>query len=327
MDDWFRASGLREKDFVPASLSLCRVNGGLYAMPFLIDDSALLWNKNTFRQAGLNPERPPQTLEEFEQYVKKLTKKDASGRLTQLGLLPPDDIYVINRLFGGSLYDPKTGQITPDSPENVEALGWYTKFIGSMGPWEEVNAFKSGFGNNQSANNPFYTGQIAMMISGEWNPYWVKRYAPQVEYGVAPLPHPESHPERARTTWLGGNMFCIPRGSAHPKEAWDFLVWAQTDEAQVLFARLRNGVPNRRSVLNDPVLRTGEPYKVKYGVFLDLADGPNAGAFPNLPVANLYNSELLTARDLALSGEKTPALALRDVRIRVQRELDRYGRN
>jgi ABC-type sugar transport system, periplasmic component len=327
MDDWFRASGLKEQDFVPASLVQCRVSGGLYAMPYLIDDSALLWNKKCFREAGLDPDRPPRTLEELEQFVIKLTKKDSTGRLTQLGLLPPDDIYVFKCLFGGSLYDPATGRLTADSPENVAALDWYTRLIRSMGPWEEVNAFKSGFGASQSANNPFYTGQVAMFISGEWNPFWVKRYAPTVEYGVAPLPPPAAHPERARTTWLGGNMFSIAKGSAHPKEAWDFLVWTQSEDAQVLFAKVMNGVPNQRSVLKNKELRTGEPYKEKYGIFLDLADSPNAAAFPTVPVANLYNAELLTARDLALSGDKKPLEALRDVRVRVQRELDRYRRN
>jgi len=41
-------------------------------------------------------------------------------------------------------------------------------------------------------------------------------------------------------------------------------------------------------------------------------------------VANLYNNELTTAREMALDGRKTPEQALRDVRIRVQKELDRY---
>ena len=122
-------------------------------------------------------------------------------------------------------------------------------------------------------------------------------------------------------------MICIPKGSPHAEEAWKLLVWMQTDEAQILLAKLNNNLPNRRSALKAPELRTGEPYKEKFGIFLDLADNPNAAAFPALPVANLYNSELGTARDLALSGDKNPAQALRDVRIRVQRELDRYRQN
>ena len=120
-------------------------------------------------------------------------------------------------------------------------------------------------------------------------------------------------------------MFCIASGGKHPREAWDLLVWMQSEEAQILFANLMNNVPNQRKALHARVLREGAPYKSKFSVFLDLADTPNAGCFPALPVANLYYAELLNARDMVLNGEKTPDKALTDVRIRVQRELDRYG--
>jgi ABC-type glycerol-3-phosphate transport system substrate-binding protein len=203
-------------------------------------------------------------------------------------------------------------------------MEWYVGLVQKMGGYAKVNSFAAGFGPMQGASNPFFTGRVAMKLDGEWNPSWCRKYAPGLEYGVAPSPVPAAHPERARSTWFGGNMICIPKGSKHPKEAWDLLVWMQTDEAQVLFAGKMNNVPNSRSALKSPALRTGDDHKVKFGKFLDLADTPNSGNFPALPVSGLYNAELAAARDLILNGEKKPAQALRDVRIRVQRELDRY---
>lgn len=327
LDDLFRQAGLREEDFVPASLSLCRVQGRLYAMPYLIDDYALMWNKQAFREGGLDPERPPQTLEELEAYAVQLTKREG-GRLARLGLQPASDMsamYAILQIFGGRLYDAAANRITADDPNNIAAFEWYLNLVNQMGGYEEVNGFAAGFGQAQGANNPFFVGKVAMMINGEWNPYWCHRYAPRLEYGVAPLPPPQGRPDRARSTWLGGNMICIPKGSRHPEEAWKVLTWMQTDEAQILFASAMNNVPNRRSALRAKELRVGADYKEKFGVFLDLADSPNGGHFPALPVANLYNNELTTARDLVLDGQKTSARALADVRTRVQRELDRYG--
>ena len=64
LDDLFHSSHLRESDFVPASLRLCRYEGKLYGMPFLIDALALIWNKQAFRDAGLDPEQPPRTMEQ-----------------------------------------------------------------------------------------------------------------------------------------------------------------------------------------------------------------------------------------------------------------------
>jgi multiple sugar transport system substrate-binding protein len=323
IDPWFEASGLHEADFVPASLRQCRYEGKLYAMPYLIDDYALFWNKKAFRAAGLDPEQPPRTMEELAELAVKLTiRKD--GGITQLGLQPPDDMYPIVAAFGGPLFDPESRQVTPDHPYVVAAYTWYARLIGNMGGYEEVNSFRAGFGQAQGSNNPFFVGKVAMMMNGEWNPYWIYRYAPGLDYGVAPMPPPAGHPELSRPTWLGGNMFCIPRGSKNAKAAWDLLVWMQTDEAQILFASAMNNVPNQRSSLPSSVLRDGADYKVKFRTFLDLASSPNTANFPALPVANLYHAEMSTARDMVLNGEKEPAQALRDVRTRVQRELDKY---
>ena len=323
LDDLFKPSGLREQDFIPASLSQCRYRGGLYAMPYLIDCYALFWNKRHFREAGLNPERPPQTLEEFTRYAEKLTLR--KGRdITRLGLQPLSDIYLMARLFGGRLTDDARTRVTPDDPANVAALQWYVDLVERLGGYQEVMGFQAGFGANQGVNNPFFVGQVSMMINGEWNPYWVHKFAPGLDYGVAPMPTPAAHPERTRSTWLGGNMFCIAKGAKHAKEAWDFLVWTQTEEAQILYASMMNNVPNIRSALGSRQLREGADYRRKFSVFLDLADSPNGAHFPALPVANLYSSEIATAVDLALGGTKQPAQALADVRRRVQRELDRY---
>lgn len=323
LDDRFRAAGLREADFIPASLRQCRFRGRLYAMPYLIDVNALLWNKQAFREAGMDPERPPRTLEELEEAAVKLTVREGDT-IKRLGLKPVDEENVLTQLFGGTLYDEGRNQVTPDNPGNLAALKWYVALLDRMGGYQKVNEYNSGFGQAQSANNPFFVGKVAMMINGEWNPWWCHKYAPGLDYGVAPLPYPAARPDLARSTWLGGNMFCIASGGKHPREAWELLVWMQTDEAQTLFASLMNNVPNRRSALRSPTLREGADYKKKFGVFLDLADTPNAGCFPPLPVANLYNAELNTARDLVLNGDKTPDRAMADVRARVQRELDRY---
>ena len=119
-------------------------------------------------------------------------------------------------------------------------------------------------------------------------------------------------------------MFFVPRECRRPKEVWDLLVWLQTDEAQVMYANLNNNVPNTLSALKNAELRQGPPYKQKYIKFVELADTPNSGYFPVIPVSGLYNSEMLTARDVALSGDKTPEQALKDVKKRVQRELNKY---
>lgn len=325
MDDWFRESGLSEEDFTHASLSQCRMDGRLYAMPYLVDCYAVMWNKGAFKEAGLDPEQPPRSLDELADDAVRLTKK-RNGNISRLGLQPLSDMYIINQAFGGKLYDPATNTVTPEDPPNIEAMKWYRALVERMGGYQQVNGFAAGFGQAQGTNNPFFVGQVAMMINGEWNPYWCSRYAPDLRYGVAPLPPRVRGDSSPPSTWLGGNMICIPKGAKHPKEAWDLLVWMQSDQAQLMFADAMNNVPNQRRLLSSRRLREGADYRRKFSVFLDVADSPRGGHFPALPVSGLYNNELMTARDLILTGAKTPERAFRDVRIRVQRELDRYAK-
>jgi multiple sugar transport system substrate-binding protein len=323
LDDLFARSGLKESDFTHASLSQCRYNGHLYAIPYLVDCIVLLYNKKVFREAGLDPEQPPRTLEELEIDCRKLTVRDKDGRLKRIGLLPPDAINLL-AIYGGRYFDPVTGQITADDPRHIEAVAMYKRLMDAQGGNEAVESFAQGFANSQGSYNPFYLGQVAMTFNGQWNTYWIKKYKPDVEYGIAPLPYPATHPERVGAAWLGGNLFCIPKESKHIKEAWDFLRWTQTPEGQHLFAYTIHGVPNIRAALKDQSLRTGEPWRVQFGKFMDLSDSPNATHFPPMPVATLYLNEISNAVDSVRYGRKTPERAMQSVKNRVQREMDRY---
>lgn len=325
LDDLFRQSGLDERQYAPGSLSQCRYNGKLYAMIYLQDCFALLWNKDAFVDAGVNPEHPPKTLNELVQYARRLTKRDASGRITRLGMMPPDPLIII-AAFGGQFVDPRTGMPTADHPRNIEALHWYRTLIEAQGTSEEVNAFQAGFGQEMGINNPFLVGKVAMMINGQWNPYWFQRYGPKVRYGAAPIPYPDRYPEMKEPTWLGGNIFCIPANCKHPNEAWEFLRWTQTVEAQVLFASTMHGVPNILAARRERSLREGEPWKRAFAVFMDVANSPNARHFPPTPITGLYQYEIYNAADFVRYGTKTPEQALRDVQRRVTREMLRWKR-
>jgi multiple sugar transport system substrate-binding protein len=238
-------------------------------------------------------------------------------------MMPPDPLLVIS-IMGGQFLDPVTGLPTADSPRNVEALTWYRDLIRAQGTPEEVNAFRAGFGDEQGINNPFLVGKVAMMFNGQWNPYWFQRYGPKVRYGATAIPYPAARPKLRRSTYLGGNLFCLPTGGRHRKEAWEFLRWSQTVEAQALFASTIHGVPNLTEARRSPQLRQGESWKEAFAVFMDIADSPNARHFPVTPISGLYQAEMKTAADFVRFGKRTPEAALKDVQARVLREARRW---
>lgn len=316
LDDWFQAAGMRSEDFTPGALTQCRFRGKLYAIPYLLDCMVLLYNKKRVKE-------PPKTLEELEELCKRLTKRDSTGRLTQIGLRPPEAVQLLGAT-GAQFWDPKTETITADDPRNAEGLAWYKRLMDAQGGNEAVQAFSAGFAEDMGANNPFYRGLAAMEFSGQWNSHWVYKYTPGEEIGVAPLPYPANRPELAGTAWLGGNLFCLPREGKNNARAWEFLKWTQSKAGQIQFADTIHGVPNQKAVLREPRLRTGAPEKVLFGKFMDLADSPRATHFPVLPVAALYQSELTAACDAVRYGRRSPQEALRAVQHKVAREMEKY---
>ena len=66
-------------------LHLGEAEGRYYGIPYTVDLSGLVWNKELFREAGLDPERPPETWDELIEYAQKLTKTNDSGEVEQYG--------------------------------------------------------------------------------------------------------------------------------------------------------------------------------------------------------------------------------------------------
>ncbi len=88
VQDFIDKEGLTDlvNDLEPAVRSYYTVNGVLYSMPFNSSAPVMYFNKNAFREVGLDPENPPTTYEGVLEAARKLVKKDASGKITRSGV-------------------------------------------------------------------------------------------------------------------------------------------------------------------------------------------------------------------------------------------------
>ena len=75
--------------FYPAFMHNSRTGGKTWGVPFQRSTIVLYWNKELFKEAGLDPNQPPATWAEMVTMAQKLTKKDASGKVTQYGVQIP----------------------------------------------------------------------------------------------------------------------------------------------------------------------------------------------------------------------------------------------
>jgi sn-glycerol 3-phosphate transport system substrate-binding protein len=86
IQDFVDRDGYDLSDLDPKGIQFYTSQGKLWAMPIAIEIPLLYYNKVTFREVGLDPERPPQDLEELRQYSEKLLKRDSAGNVVRSGL-------------------------------------------------------------------------------------------------------------------------------------------------------------------------------------------------------------------------------------------------
>lgn len=327
LDTYFQNAGFRESDFLPTSITQGRYRGKLYAMPVTRDSRALYWNGARFKEAGLDPDTPPRTLEEALDFAARLTQRRPDGGVEKLGMYLPDEPEIVFSLFGGGVWDAKTGHITANRAENIRALRWLISLADAQGGYKAIAALMPSFGNIQSAQNPLATGKIAMKIEGEWAAMHLDRYAPGTDYRLGLVPHPADRPDLANMAWQDGDVMVIPVGARHPEAAWEFIRWMQQPTQQEEYALVMNNLPSLLALRGSPRLASGSRSRRALGFVLNEIAGAsrNSHYFPALPVTQLYRSALKNAFDRALYHDLTPEKALAEVQQLMTREMQRYS--
>jgi multiple sugar transport system permease protein len=235
--------------YYPACWAEAVYKGKVYAIPDSTDDRLLYWNKDLFREAGLDPERPPRTWEELETYTDRLTKRRPDGTFERIGFIPVVPSYSNSWFYlyswqnGGEFMSPDGRRCTLLNPQSKEALQWLADFYGRISGAENVMAFASTF--QPRDQDPFITGKMAMKVDTNNAIRNVARFGPKLDFGVAPAPVPAARyrgegrfkGQPRFITWSGGFSFAIPVGSRHVEEAWLFVKWMNSLEGRRVFNR------------------------------------------------------------------------------------------
>lgn len=319
LNEYIARDKVRAEDFFGPSWKQALYDGKVYALTFSADPNfAFCWNKAEFRRAGLDPDKPPRTIEELDQYAQKL-EVDKGGRLSKLGIIPwnqygrANSTFTWGWAFGGKFYDDQTQTIQANDPKTVKALEWMTSYAKRLGV-TRINASTSGWGGG--ADNPLITGNLAMACVHISTLNDLTKYGPDLDYGVAPLPGDVNG--EIGSSWVGGWLLGLPRGSRHPKEGWDFIHWiCATPEGTSALSEEMGVLPGfRRSpaiakVKRDPKLR----------MFVKILEDSKHQR-PVMPVQAYFMGALDRAVDRAIYGKQSPKEALDQATDETQRELD-----
>ncbi|KAA9084126.1 ABC transporter substrate-binding protein [Microbacterium radiodurans] len=217
--------GLDYKDEInPGHLSAGTVDGQEHVLPFVLDLSMLMWNKELFAEAGLDPEKAPATLSEFADAAKAvqgLNKPGVSGTSTGLncgGCLVFTWFPSVWASGEEVLSDDGTESLLAgDAAKEVYSTWQDLESAGAVAPGsaDETGAtWVAGFQEGNVGVMPF----PATLLSGL-----------DFEAGVAGIPGVDG----GASTFVGGDGIGISKDSDQSAQAWNFLSWMMSEDAQV----------------------------------------------------------------------------------------------
>jgi multiple sugar transport system substrate-binding protein len=215
-EDWFESTWIETG-----------VDGKLYGMKLHHTAFAMFYNRDHFEKAGLDPDNPPATLEEFVETVTMIS--DKLGPQIKGYAFDPTGQYLLP--FLASAETPllvKDGKVAIDTPTVRNTLKTLQKLARSG---KVFIPEPGGEEARQTGRLLFMSGRVSMLISGPWEIGNIKKNFPDLNYGVAMVPHLAGVDA---LTLTAGTGLAIPKGAKAPKEVvWELMQRLTTVETEV----------------------------------------------------------------------------------------------
>lgn len=243
-----------EAEFFPI-VSAMKRDGRYYGLPTAVRTMALFYNKDMFVKAGLDPEKPPQTLDEMVAAAKAMAVRNAAGNFTQVGMAldiaRQDHNWwreILVRQFGGESYSPDGRKVEYDSEAGRRALQFYVDLqkvhrVGQEGFMDEGQA-------------AFRGGLAGMVVDGTFRIASYKTIK-GFTWGVAELPAQDGR--RANFGSYFANAISASASGEKLAAAEKFLAYISSPKAMAIWLEKVGELPARRTValteanMKDPI--------------------------------------------------------------------------
>lgn len=312
LTEMVESSNIDKAKYYPFAWDEATYEGRIYGLPITTDSRLVYFNKDHFEEVGLDPNNPPKTIAELEEAAEKLMIKDGR-RFERVGFIPwyaQGWLYTWGWSFGGEFYDPDTKKVTANDPKIVEALEWEVEFAKKYNV-EDIASFTDSQGSE--AMDPFLTGQISMKVSGPWEIPNIKKFKPDLNYGVFPVPTPTG---TNHTTWSGGWSVVMPKGAQNKEAAFKFMEFFASEEGQKIFSEIIGDFSVIDSV-NEELGYKDDPITAEFINIL-----PSSRHRPVIKEGSLLWNELAAAVENAIRENGTPKELLDKVTEKVNKTLE-----
>jgi multiple sugar transport system substrate-binding protein len=294
-------------DYVPAALDYVTWNGRLWAIPYRIETHAIIFNKDDFEAAGLDPASPPETWDGLVEAATALTGDGKSGFAITGGGEVGNTIFrslPFIWMNGGSIISDDLTTATVNEPAAVEAVTFYTDFfLKGLSPASTLE-------NDGTANRRlFIADAVSMYQSGQFDIASIRQENPDIDIGVMPIPHPEG---KETAAILGGWSLVIPSDAQNPEETKTLVQFLA--EAENMGA-LTDTFPARTSAMDLP--RFDDPILEVFKGML-----PHGRPVPASPVWVQVSQAYFDGIQRILLGDEDPQTAMDGAAEEIQALLD-----
>ncbi|MCQ6561008.1 sugar ABC transporter substrate-binding protein [Paenibacillus mendelii] len=260
------------KDLAEGPMLAAKLDGKNYAVSGMTGIFALMYNKDVMKKAGLDPDSPPKTWDEWLDMSKKITaagKGEYYGSVVQtVGLGGTFRIAPFMRQLGGDLTTQDWQSITFNSPENIKALT-FLKELSLTAP-----SGSTALSDENALYNLVHHGKAAFGVAGPWHISWSQ--AEKCDCGFTPLPVPDGG-KRANVI-VGNTLWFVLKQSKNQEAAMEYLRIIASQEYQEKFALATGRMPSNKAAIANPELVNAIPQLTIYGEIVE-----NEAAAP-LPV-------------------------------------------
>jgi len=243
LDEFMRDSGFKREDYYAAAMDVCTWHGLQYCMPLEISVRTLVYSADRFEERGIPRDQwpapdKPISWQRFKDLAAQLTFRNPDGTISQYGMasgqLWNQTMY---RMFGGDMLD---GAVEPNRP-TVAGNEKFFQGVAEVFRMQYTDRTMLGLhglsaGGVENVETLLISPRFAMATTGPWALVTMKQAG--VNFRFAPMPE-NVYPSQL----INVNAVGIYSHSKNPRQAWRFIRFLASQEAQSLVGRKLKGVP------------------------------------------------------------------------------------
>jgi ABC-type glycerol-3-phosphate transport system substrate-binding protein len=258
LDGYFKTDkDFNAADLLPLYQENFKYKGVNYAVAREVSVIVGYYNKAHFSAAGLDPEKPPATYDQFREYARRLTKPGATPQDSQWGFQVYEYgtrefvllwLYLHMRRFGAEFWNKDRTAVVLNTPVHVEVLQYFM---------DMAHKDRSTIPPNVTVQQSVATGKVSMWEQGTWQIPLYPRQAPDLNFGAFIWPKKVN---QAHIPLAGSSA--VTKASKDLDATWEFVKWWNTPENQIgWYLNAGGNGPSRRSLYNQPPISNDPQWK------------------------------------------------------------------